>query len=80
MLNINLRRLSQHYDMNNIYPWQNSDWARLQALRKSPVHALLLKGSVGIGKLDLAISYAKSLLCEHPDEGDFACGKCPSCH
>ncbi len=66
--------------MKNIYPWQNSDWARLQTLRKTPVHGLLFKGSLGIGKLDLAISYAQSLLCEHPDGADFACGECPSCH
>ncbi len=66
--------------MKYIYPWQNSDWMRLQELRKRPAHGLLFKGTKGIGKLELAINFAKSLLCQHPGESDFACGKCPSCH
>lgn len=66
--------------MKSIYPWQQSDWARLQELRKRPPHGLLFKGAKGIGKLDLALSFARSLLCEHPDEAGFACGQCSSCH
>lgn len=66
--------------MKSIYPWQKNDWARLQELRKRPPHGLLFKGTKGIGKLDLAINFAQSLLCQHPDEAHFACGKCPSCH
>lgn len=66
--------------MNNLYPWQKNDWRRLQKLGKRPVHGLLFKGSKGIGKLELAINYAQSLLCQHPDQSGFACGKCPSCH
>ena len=66
--------------MKDIYPWQKNDWARLQELRKRPAHALLFKGTKGIGKLDLAMNFAQSLLCQHPDESDFACGKCSSCH
>lgn len=66
--------------MKSIYPWQRNDWARLQELRKRPAHGLLFKGSKGIGKLDLAINFAQSLLCQHLDQSDFACGKCPSCH
>lgn len=66
--------------MKDIYPWQKNDWARLQELRKRPAHGLLFKGTKGIGKLDLAINFAQSLLCQHPDGSDFACGKCPSCH
>ena len=66
--------------MKDIYPWQTNDWARLQELRKRPVHGLLFKGAKGIGKLDLAINFAQSLLCQHPDTSNFACGKCPSCH
>ena len=37
-------------------------------------------GTKGIGKLDLAINFAQSLLCQQPDVSGFACGKCPSCH
>lgn len=66
--------------MKAIYPWQQNDWERLQELRKRPPHGLLFKGTKGIGKLDLAVSFAQSLLCEHPDEAGFACGQCPSCH
>ena len=66
--------------MKNIYHWQENDWARLQELRKRPLHGLLFKGSKGIGKFDLAMQFAQSLLCQHPDEAGFACGKCPSCH
>ena len=66
--------------MKEIYPWQKNDWARLQELRKGPAHGLLFKGSKGIGKLDLAINFAQSLLCQDPDEANFACGKCSSCH
>jgi len=66
--------------MKAIYPWQSNDWARLQELRKRPAHGLLFKGSKGIGKFDLAINFARSLLCQHPDEAGFACGQCPSCH
>ena len=66
--------------MKEIYPWQKNDWLRLQELRKRPPHGLLFKGSKGIGKLDLAMNFAESLLCERPDESGFSCGQCPSCH
>ena len=66
--------------MKYIYPWQKNDWVRLQELSKRPAHALLFKGTKGIGKLDLAMNFAQSLLCQHPDKSAFACGKCPSCH
>jgi len=66
--------------MKEIYTWQSNDWLRLQELRKRPPHGLLFKGAKGIGKFDLAMNFAQSLLCQHSDESDFACGKCPSCH
>ncbi|MDE2117918.1 MAG: DNA polymerase III subunit delta', partial [Betaproteobacteria bacterium] len=66
--------------MKEIYPWQKNDWVRLQELRKRPPHALLFKGSRGIGKLDLTMNFAQLLLCQKPGESGFACGKCPSCH
>ena len=66
--------------MNSIYPWQSNDWARLQDLSKRPPQGLLFKGSKGIGKLDLAMAFAQSLLCQHPDDKQMACGACPSCH
>jgi DNA polymerase-3 subunit delta' len=66
--------------MKDLYPWQRNDWERLQELRKRPLHGLLFKGTRGIGKLDLALAFARSLLCQHPDRSGFACGKCSSCH
>lgn len=66
--------------MKALYPWQKTDWARLQELHKHPAQGLLFKGNKGIGKLDLAIHFAQSLLCQHPAQAGFACGTCPSCH
>ncbi|MGC2047517.1 MAG: DNA polymerase III subunit delta' [Gallionella sp.] len=66
--------------MKQIYPWQQNDLKRLQELRKRPPHGVLFKGAKGIGKFDLAMNFAQSLLCQHPDEADLACGKCSSCH
>ena len=66
--------------MSELYPWQKDDWARLQALRSRTTQGLLFQGQRGIGKLELATSYAQALLCEHPVEDGHACGKCPACH
>jgi DNA polymerase III subunit delta' len=66
--------------MSSIYPWQTNDWSRLQALRQRLPHGLLFKGAKGIGKFELAMTFAKSLLCQQPDEHHFACEHCPSCH
>ena len=41
-------------------------------------HARLFCGGEGIGKLPLAIAYARYLSCEHRTEND-SCGTCPSC-
>lgn len=41
-------------------------------------HAQLLCGSEGVGKLPLAIAYARYISCQHPSNED-ACGKCPNC-
>jgi DNA polymerase-3 subunit delta' len=66
--------------MKYIYPWQNEIWQHLQGLRARLPNALLLKGAEGIGKLDLAMDYAQSILCVTPLPGGFACQTCPSCH
>ena len=41
-------------------------------------HARLFCGPEGIGKLPLAIAYARYLSCQNPGEDD-ACGHCPNC-
>lgn len=66
--------------MNPLYPWQTESWQALQGLRARLPHALLLKGAQGIGKLDLALNFAKSLLCEKPTADGSACQECNSCH
>ena len=69
--------------MNNIYSWQKETWRRLaqdvQGSRRSSVHALLLRGRKGLGKLAFGRYLAKSRLCENLSaEGD-ACQTCASC-
>ena len=41
-------------------------------------HAQLFCGSEGVGKLPLAIAYARYISCLNPSNED-ACGKCPNC-
>ena len=66
--------------MTELYPWQHDIWQRMQGLRSRLPHALLLKGAEGIGKLDLALNFAKSILCDSPLPDGLACQNCPSCH
>lgn len=66
--------------MSELYPWQQEIWQRLSGLRARLPHALLLKGAQGIGKFDLAMTLAQSMLCEQPQENGMACDACPSCH
>ncbi len=42
-------------------------------------HARILYGPEGVGKLPLAIAYARYINCTNRGEVD-SCGKCPSCH
>jgi DNA polymerase-3 subunit delta' len=42
-------------------------------------HALLIAGQRGIGKFELARSFAASLLCEARTESGSACGRCLAC-
>ena len=62
-----------------IYPWQQTDWDRLQQLRERLPHALLFHGEAGIGKVALAEHLAASLLCERAGQQGHACGSCESC-
>jgi DNA polymerase III subunit delta' len=66
--------------MKELYPWQAEIWQRLQGLRGRLPNALLLKGAEGIGKLDLALNFAQSILCVAPQPSGLACQNCPSCH
>lgn len=42
-------------------------------------HAYLLFGPKNMAKQDMALLFAQSLVCLHPDEDGFACGKCIQC-
>jgi DNA polymerase-3 subunit delta' len=66
--------------MSELYPWQRIDWQRLQDLRRRLPHALLFKGGQGTGKFDLALNFARALLCEQPEAQGQACQQCASCH
>ena len=66
--------------MNVLYPWQVADWKRLQRLGERTTQGLLFQGMKGIGKYDLALNFARSLLCQHPLDSGLACGECASCH
>jgi DNA polymerase-3 subunit delta' len=49
-------------------------------MRSSLPHAVLLAGPKGVGKLDLAHGWARTLLCERPTAKSEACGQCEGCH
>jgi DNA polymerase III subunit delta' len=66
--------------MKPLYPWQTESWQSLQGLRNRLPNALLIKGAQGIGKLDLALNFAQSMLCEKPHADGTACQECNSCH
>jgi len=66
--------------MNQIYPWLSGDFERLQKLRERLPHGILLSGIAGLGKFDLALNFAQSLLCEAPVATGESCGKCAACH
>lgn len=51
----------------------------IQTVKENRIpHAQLLRGPEGVGKLGLAIAYARYICCENRGETD-ACGTCPSC-
>jgi DNA polymerase-3 subunit delta' len=60
-------------------PWQDALWRKLTASSERLPHALLLHGARGIGKRRFAAALAQALLCETPDAGRQACGKCAGC-
>lgn len=54
-------------------------WQQLMARRAQMPHALLLAGQQGLGKFELALSLAASLLCEQVRDNGEACGRCVAC-
>ncbi len=81
---------SVDYSTLGYYPWQASIWQKLSAPFQTGIknnehfpHASLFAGVSGIGKKDLALYFAKSLLCQSPQchsENQLEpCGHCRSC-
>jgi len=62
-----------------IYPWQQSAWTQLQAMRARMPHAILFHGPAGIGKAGFLEAFAQSLLCENVQPDGQACNSCASC-
>jgi DNA polymerase-3 subunit delta' len=60
-------------------PWQGAARGLIGQLLARQVHAVLLHGAAGIGKLDLALDVTESLLCEQHQPDGTACGRCPGC-
>ena len=62
-----------------LYLWQEPDYNYLLQLSQRLPHAILLHGQDGLGGIDLARSWAKSLLCGQPLANGSYCGECSSC-
>jgi DNA polymerase-3 subunit delta' len=60
-------------------PWHDAARAAIGQLLARQVHAVLLHGAAGIGKLDLALDTAEALLCERRFQDGSPCGRCPGC-
>jgi len=67
--------------MTTIFPWQQNSWNFFnQYLIQDRVpQALLINGAKGLGKQQLAYSFAKSLLCNQRLSNAQNCGQCRSC-
>ncbi len=61
------------------YPWHQALFDALLERKDRLPHALLLRGTQGIGKLAFAEALARALLCEQPEQGGRACGRCAAC-
>jgi len=59
--------------------WHDATRAAIGQLLARQVHAVLLHGSAGIGKLDLALDTAEALLCEQRGVDGSSCGRCAGC-
>lgn len=63
-----------------IYPWHQTQWQHIAALRHNLPNAWLFTGKENTGKTAFARHTAQALLCEQPDAAGEPCGVCPSCH
>ena len=65
----------------NLLPWQHDVWDALSArlANQTLPHAILLVGSKGVGKQQLATAFAAAILCEHGAANHSSCGECRAC-
>lgn len=63
------------------FPWQQSQWDLLidRWQNNNLPHALLFCGAKGLGKRQLALAFAKTLLCTESQQTKQACGTCRTC-
>lgn len=64
----------------NVIALHEKVWSGMQGRRDRLPHSLMLVGQKGLGKFELARSFAASLLCESPQTDGLACGKCLACN
>jgi DNA polymerase III subunit delta' len=62
-----------------VYPWHHTAWQALARDATRLPHGILLQGGIGLGKRDLALRLAHSLLCRARGGDGAACGTCKSC-
>lgn len=62
-----------------MYKWQKAQWDSIMQRRDKLPHAILLRGRLGIGKHDFAVSLTHALLCQQSKANQPACGVCASC-
>lgn len=60
--------------------WHKQEYQTLAQREGKLPHALLFKGTAGIGKRAFAGALAQGLLCEKPAAPLMACGACEACH
>ena len=67
--------------MTALFPWQQTVWQHIvdRVEQQRMPHAVLLTGVAGLGKKQLAVKMAESLLCLAADKQFNACGVCHSC-
>ena len=67
--------------MTTLFPWQQTVWQHIvdRVEQQRMPHAVLLTGVAGLGKKQLAVKMAESLLCLAADKQFNACGVCHSC-
>lgn len=65
-----------------LLPWHRAQWQLLSAyMRQQRIpQALMIDGKEGLGKMQLANSFAHTLLCVARREDGLFCGQCHRCH